>query len=301
MVINTHKEPAITDFSSLDMCLDFIAVMPISANDEVDLIDDQVEPDTSVDDRLYQFQFFKPCLSREFLKAMPFCFNPKLAFLKPQHVVTTIHLEQCAFEHSQRGFSKQLTEYRIRFSGTLSYGLFNICDVTERKDWLLMMKMRGWNMPDCPEDVRRFMFVHMVATMGCNPVVTDKDMDCPKNWREVLHGRQRYPSEPVGHRSHGRTVCLHSIVVSPWLQGLGLGTAALKSYVQRIHSRGLADRVALLCRKHEIRFFAKCGFKNIGRSDTTSLPGQYYNMVFDLPDSETHINWKAIRENAEKS
>ncbi|EHK43087.1 hypothetical protein TRIATDRAFT_136870 [Trichoderma atroviride IMI 206040] len=231
---------------------------------------------------------------------MPFCFNPKLAFLQPQHVATTIFLEQCAFEHSQRGFSKQLTEYRIRFSGTLSYGLFNICDVTERKDWLLKMKMRGWNMPDCREDVRRFMFVHMVATMGCDPVVTDKDMDCPKNWKEVLHGRQRYPSEPVGHRSYGKTVCLHSIVVNPWLRGLGLGTAALKSFVQRIHSRGLADRVALLCHKHEIRFFAKCGFKNIGRSDTTSLPGQYYNMIFDLPERDTHIAWKGILEDAEK-
>lgn len=103
------KEPTFIDYSSPDMCLDFIAVMPISANDEVDLIDDQVEPDTSIDDRLYQFQFFsKLCFSTEFLKSMPFCFNPKLAFLKPQHVVTAIYLEQCAFEHSQRGFSKQL-------------------------------------------------------------------------------------------------------------------------------------------------------------------------------------------------
>lgn len=108
MVVSTHRDPALTDISSLDMCLDFIEVMPISANDEVDLIDHLVEPDTVVDDRLFQFQFFKPCLSKEFLKSMPFCFNPKLAFLKPQHVVTTIYLEQCAFEHSQRGFSKQL-------------------------------------------------------------------------------------------------------------------------------------------------------------------------------------------------
>lgn len=107
-VVGIHKEPALTDFSSLDMCLDFIAVIPISANDEVDLIDVQVEPDTTIDDRLYQYQFFKPCLSKEFLQSMPFCFNPKLAFLKPQHVATTIFLEQCAFEHSQRGFSKQL-------------------------------------------------------------------------------------------------------------------------------------------------------------------------------------------------
>lgn len=110
-VVSTHKEPASTDFSSLDMCLDFIAVIPISASDEVDLIDEEVEPDTTIDDRLYQFQFFKPCLSKEFLKSMPFCFNPKLAFLKPQHVATTIFLEQCAFEHSQRGFSDQLVSF----------------------------------------------------------------------------------------------------------------------------------------------------------------------------------------------
>ncbi|KAM0249389.1 hypothetical protein ACHAQJ_009064 [Trichoderma viride] len=300
MVVNTCEESPSTDFSSLEMRLDLIPVIPISTNDEVDVVDAQMEPNTLVEDRLFQFHFFHACLSEDFLKSMPFCFNPTIASLKSHHVATTLILEQCAFEHSQRGFSKSLAEYRIRFAASLSYGLFNICDVTERKDWRIATKMRGWNVPDCPEDVRRFMFVHIIATMGCGPVVTDEDMDCPKNWKEILHGRQRYPSEPVGHRPLGRTVCLHSIAVCARLQGLGLGTATLKSFVQRMSSRRVADRVALLCRKHEIRFFEKCGFKNIGRSNTKSLSGRYYNMVFDLPEGKELIDWKAIVTAAKK-
>ena len=139
--------------------------------------------------------------------------------------------------------------------------------------------MRGWNIDGCPEDVRRLMFVHIIATLGCSPVVTDEDMDYPKNWAAILHGRDRYPSEPVGHRPHGRTICLHSVAVCPRLQGLGLGTATLKSYVQRMNSLGAADRVALVCRKPETRFFERCGFRNSGRSSIKTLVGEYYNMV----------------------
>lgn len=123
------------------------------------------------------------------------------------------------------------------------------------------------------------MFVHIIATLGCSPVVTDEDMDYPKNWLKMLHGDESSPSELVGHRPEGRTVCIHSIAVCPRLQGLGLGTATLKSYVQRLNSAGLADRVALICRQSETRFFQKCGFRNIGRSDTKTLPGEFYNMV----------------------
>ncbi|KAL6883896.1 hypothetical protein HDV57DRAFT_433308 [Trichoderma longibrachiatum] len=191
-------------------------------------------------------------------------------------------------------------EYRIRFSGNLSYGLFNICDMTERKNWWVATKMRGWNIDGCPEDVRRLMFVHIIATLGCSPFVTDEDMDYPKNWAAILNGRERYPSEPVGHRPHGRTICLHSVAVCPRLQGLGLGTATLKSYVQRMNSLGAADRVALICRKPETRFFERCGFKNIGRSTTKTLVGEYYNMVFDLPGPKDFIDWNSIADAAKK-
>ncbi|OTA08081.1 hypothetical protein A9Z42_0090300 [Trichoderma parareesei] len=259
-----------------------------------------MEVDTIGFDRISQFHFYEVCRSDDFLRSFPFCFNPKLSFLRPQHVGTAVLLEQIAFEHSQRGFSSPLAEYRIRFSGNLSYGLFNICDMTERKYWWVATKMRGWNIDGCPEDVRRLMFVHIIATLGCSPVVTDEDMDYPKNWAAILHGRERYPSEPVGHRPHGRTICLHSVAVCPRLQGLGLGTATLKSYVQRMNSLGAADRVALVCRKPEIRFFERCGFRNSGRSSTKTLVGEYYNMVFDLPGPKDFIDWNSIADAAKK-
>lgn len=206
--------------------------------------------------------------------------------------------------------------------------------MTERKDWWMVTKVRGWNIDGCPEDVRRLMFVHIIATLGCSPVVTDEDMDYPKNWLKMLHGDESSPSELVGHRPDGRTVCIHSIAVCPRLQGLGLGTATLKSYVQRLNSLGLADRVALICRKSETRFFQKCGFRNIGRSDTKTLPGEFYNMVrcsstsmqsilalyslqelignlcvprtnsklqvFDLPGRKDFIDWNQIEKDAQQ-
>ncbi|KAL6807657.1 hypothetical protein GGI42DRAFT_252315 [Trichoderma sp. SZMC 28013] len=299
-VTNSSEAILSTYIASSENHLSPVPFLPVIANDTVDIEDDLMEVGTIGFDRIAQFYFYDVCLSEEFLRAFPFCFNPKLAFLKPQHVVTAIVLEQFAFEHSVRGFCNPLVEYRIRFSCNLSYGLFNICDMTERKDWWMVTKVRGWNIDGCPEDVRRLMFVHIIATLGCSPVVTDEDMDYPKNWSKILHGDESSPSEPVGHRPDGRTVCIHSIAVCPRLQGLGLGTATLKSYVQRMNSSGLADRVALICRKSETRFFEKCGFKNIGRSDTKTLTGEFYNMVFDLPGCDDFIDWNQIEKDAQQ-
>ncbi|KAL6795189.1 hypothetical protein J3E68DRAFT_403556 [Trichoderma sp. SZMC 28012] len=299
-VTNSSEAVPSTYNASPAGCLIPIPFLPIIANDTVDIDDEEMEVDTIGFDRIAQFYFYGVCRSEEFLSAFPFCFNPKLAFLKPQHVVTAIELEQVAFQHSVRGFCSPLVEYRVRFSYNLSFGLFNICDMTERKDWWMVTKVRGWNIDGCPEDVRRLMFVHIIATLGCSPVVTDEDMDYPKNWLKMLHGDEISPSELVGHRPEGRTVCIHSIAVCPRLQGLGLGTATLKSYVQRLNSAGLADRVALICRKSETRFFQKCGFRNIGRSDTKTLPGEFYNMVFDLPGRRDFIDWTQIEKDAQQ-
>lgn len=80
-----------------------------------------------------------------------------------------------------------------------------------------------------------------MSTMGKNPVVTDNDMEYPRNWRD--------PSAPkdVGNQLDGRTVCVHSLAVSRKLQGTGLGKLAMASYIQIINESGVADRIALLC------------------------------------------------------
>ena len=81
---------------------------------------------------------------------------------------------------------------------------------------------------------------HAVATMGDSPIVTDRDMDYPKNWRNAQ-------SNGVGHREHGRTICLHSLAVLPQFQGIGLGPLLMRAYLRYTDQAGLADRTALLC------------------------------------------------------
>lgn len=86
------------------------------------------------------------------------------------------------------------------------------------------------------------LLAHVVSTRSCSDVVTDNDMDYPRDWRE-RGGR----SAAVGHQEAGRTLAMHSLAVSPRLQGCGLGKMILKSYLQQMNNSGTADRVALIC------------------------------------------------------
>lgn len=107
-VTNSSEAVPSTYNASPAGCLIPIPFLPIIANDTVDIDDEEMEVDTIGFDRIAQFYFYGVCRSEEFLSAFPFCFNPKLAFLKPQHVVTAIELEQVAFQHSVRGFCSPL-------------------------------------------------------------------------------------------------------------------------------------------------------------------------------------------------
>lgn len=108
MVATTCQGPLTTDDSSSGICRCVVSFLPISINDECDIDEDLMEVETIGFDRISQFHFYEVCRSDDFLRSFPFCFNPKLSFLKPQHVVTAVLLEQFAFEHSQRGFSSPL-------------------------------------------------------------------------------------------------------------------------------------------------------------------------------------------------
>lgn len=107
-VTNSSEAILSTYIASSENHLSPVPFLPVIANDTVDIEDDLMEVGTIGFDRIAQFYFYDVCLSEEFLRAFPFCFNPKLAFLKPQHVVTAIVLEQFAFEHSVRGFCNPL-------------------------------------------------------------------------------------------------------------------------------------------------------------------------------------------------
>lgn len=108
MVATACQGSLATNNSSLGTCRCVVSFLPISTNDEFDIDEDLMEVETIGFDRISQFHFYEVCRSDDFLRSFPFCFNPKLSFLKPQHVGTAVLLEQFAFEHSQRGFSSPL-------------------------------------------------------------------------------------------------------------------------------------------------------------------------------------------------
>lgn len=66
-------------------------------------------------------------------------------------------------------------------------------------------------------------------------------MEIPASWRTA-----RNKDLSKGHLEGGRTICLHSLAVSPKLQGCGLGKLAMKSFMQQMKGLG-AERVALIC------------------------------------------------------
>jgi ribosomal protein S18 acetylase RimI-like enzyme len=95
------------------------------------------------------------------------------------------------------------------------------------------------------DGARHVLCAHIISTMGRGPVVADEDMDYPRNWRDPDGSKDT----KVGHQEGGRTVCIHSLAVSPKLQGRGLGKLAMMSYLQIMNDSGTADRVALIAQE----------------------------------------------------
>ncbi len=95
-----------------------------------------------------------------------------------------------------------------------------------------------------PNGAKSVLFAHIVATKSHGQVITDKDMDYPRDWRT-----RRTGVFDVGHKEAGRTICLHSLAVHPKLQGCGLGKMLMKSYLQQVKNSGVADRISLLAQK----------------------------------------------------
>lgn len=69
-----------------------------------------------------------------------------------------------------------------------------------------------------------------------------------------------------GHQESGRTLCIHSLAVLPDFQKRGLGKTLLKSYLQRMESQGVAERVALIARQEMVGFYEALGFAKQGES-----------------------------------
>lgn len=91
------------------------------------------------------------------------------------------------------------------------------------------------------DNAKTVLLAHIVSTASASDVVFDKDMEVPTDWKTAKGKKSN-----KGHVPDGRTVCLHSLAVSPKLQGCELGKLIMKSFLQHVRSIGY-QRVALIC------------------------------------------------------
>lgn len=102
-------------------------------------------------------------------------------------------------------------------------------------------------------------------------------MAVPPDWQTHPSGHPE-----LGHREEGRTIALHSLAVLPACQGRGLGRTLLKSYMQRMHAAGIADRIALLTYERLTSWYESLGFENKGKSQAKYGGVEWNDMVYEF-------------------
>ncbi|KAJ9165329.1 Acyl-CoA N-acyltransferase [Coniochaeta hoffmannii] len=212
-------------------------------------------------------------------KVLPFAFSPNIRPLCVSDIESVVALENAAFHDPQHRATREKFEYRLTTCPELGLGLF--CTVVPDQ-------LKGWDIETLPAAKRvetdradgavSVLLAHIVSTRCCGHVVADADMDYPKDWRS-LGGK----CTQVGHQEQGRTIALHSLAVSPKVQGCGIGQIIVKSYLQQMNNSGLADRVSLICQDYLVSYYERFGFTNKGPSDAQYGGGGWHNMVFELP------------------
>ncbi|KAB5572397.1 acyl-CoA N-acyltransferase [Coniochaeta sp. 2T2.1] len=208
-------------------------------------------------------------------KVLPFAYSPNIRPLCVSDIESVVDLENAAFHDPAHRATREKFEYRLTTCPELSLGLF--CTVVPDQ-------LRGWDIETLsaakPVETNRddkavsVLMAHIVSTRCCGDVITDNDMDYPRDWRS-LGGK----CADVGHQEQGRTIALHSLAVSPKVQGCGVGKTLVKAYIQQVNNSGLADRVSLICQDYLVSYYERLGFKSKGPSVAQYGGGGWYNMV----------------------
>ncbi|KAF2762926.1 acyl-CoA N-acyltransferase [Pseudovirgaria hyperparasitica] len=200
--------------------------------------------------------------------------HPYVQTLNVTNVDSCVALEAAAFPPHEAA-TKEKFEYRFSVCGELSLGMFT---ATPTKDAPANLQKDA-----TLHTASSTLIAHVVSTKTTNDVVSDEDMDLPKNWQTERHSMSK-----AGHKEEGRTIALHSLAVLPAYQKIGLGSTILKSYVQRMQNAEIADRIVLLAHDELVPFYEKHGFEKKGKSKATYGGGNWVDMVYEFPidDSE---------------
>ncbi|ROW14580.1 hypothetical protein VPNG_03243 [Cytospora leucostoma] len=208
---------------------------------------------------------------------LPFPFAPNIRPLGISDLQSVIALENAAFPDPQHRASPEKFEYRLTRCPELTLGIFCTVVPSLAKDFDIETLATAHTVEtDRADRAKSVLLAHIVATASNSKIVKDSDMEIPASWRIA-----RDKDLGKGHLEGGRTICLHSLAVSPKLQGCGLGKLAMKSFMQQMKGLG-AERVALICQDYLVEYYKRFGFKHAGKSEAKFGGGGWHDMVFDL-------------------
>ncbi|KAL8806473.1 MAG: hypothetical protein Q9223_004754 [Gallowayella weberi] len=209
-------------------------------------------------------------------KALP-NLHPYVQTLSLSDLESCVALENATFPEPER-CSKEKFTYRLTTCPELSLGLFSTT-VAEGPAASLPTYSFA-RPPDSTAPMKKSTLVAQVIATKCVSVtVTDEAMEYPPDWRS-----QTSLSEWQGHQEQGRTIAIHSLAALPEFKGYGLGKIVMKSYMQRMESSGIADRIALLAHDRLVKYYEALGFRNTGKSETKFGGGNWYDMLWDITE-----------------
>lgn len=90
------------------------------------------------------------------------------------------------------------------------------------------------------------------------------------------------------HEPNGKTVCLHSVCVSPDYRKQGIATKLLTNWIEQLKQINKEqpnkkyNRIALLSRPRLTGLYESVGFKNVGVSEVVHGPEPWVDCVLDL-------------------
>ncbi|KAK3306645.1 uncharacterized protein B0T15DRAFT_492178 [Chaetomium strumarium] len=214
-------------------------------------------------------------------EALPFIteFVPFIRPLTVSDVDSCIALENACFSNPAHRASPEKLEYRLTVCPELSLGIFLTVIPEQANDLGIETLPHAKPVETGRADgAVSMLLAHIVSSRCRGDIVTDSDMDYPKDWRN-----QKSRAAEVGHQESGTTVGLHSLAVLPRLHRSGLGQMIMKAYLDQMRGYGVVNRVALICQDHLVSYYERLGFKNLGESKAQFGGGGWNDMVYDIP------------------
>ncbi|KAL8735196.1 MAG: hypothetical protein Q9166_001072 [cf. Caloplaca sp. 2 TL-2023] len=201
--------------------------------------------------------------------------HPYVQTLSLSDVESCVALENATFPEIER-CSREKFLYRLTTCPELSLGLFST-GAPDGPTATLPTYAHSRPSDSASPTRKSTLIAQVIATKCVSTTVTDEAMEYPSDWRSRVSF-----SERQGHQEHGRTIAIHSLAALPEFKGRGLGKIVMKSYIQRMETSGIADRISLLAHDHLVQYYEALGFQNTGKSEAKFGGGQWFNMCLEL-------------------